>query len=417
LSIPNRSDRLLGDTEPKEDLTPAGKRALAVLAAAVVLSMTTWFSASAVIPQLRAEWNLSDGAAAWLTIAVQLGFVTGAVVSSFLNLTDVVSPRPVFLVGALGAAVVNALLNVADGPALALPLRFLTGFFLAGVYPPAFKLIATWFIKNRGLALGTLAGAISLGSAGPHLVNALGGLDWKTTVLVTSVLTAVGAVLGFSVKQGPFPFPKAVFDPRQARLVFSNRGVRLASVGYFGHMWELFAMWAWILVFFRDSFADEGSPGSAAAYATFGVIGVGALGSWVGGILGDRWGRTKTTTAMLMTSGVCALLIGLLYKSSPWALLVVASIWGFAVIADSAQFSTMVTELADQSYVGTALTLQLSLGFALTVTTIWLIPIVEDLVGWRWAFTLLVPGPVVGIIAMVRLRGLPEAARIAGGRG
>jgi MFS family permease len=400
------------------EVEPGSKRALATLSIALVLSLTTWFSASAVIPQLRSEWSLSDGTAAWLTIAVQLGFVTGALVSSLLNLSDVVSPRPVILSGAAGAAIANVLLIAVTGPAIAILLRFMTGFFLAGVYPPAMKLMSTWFVKNRGVALGILVSAIALGSAGPHLVNGLGGLNWHTTVYITSLLTLAGGVLGFMVRQGPFPFPKATFDPRQAGIVFSNRGVRLASFGYFGHMWELFAMWAWFHVFFGDVLREGGStPGSAAAYATFAVIGIGAVGSWVGGILGDRWGRSNTTAVMMMVSGACALSIGLFFGAPAWLVLVIGLVWGFSVVADSAQFSTMVTELADQSYVGTALTLQLALGFTLTVATIWLIPVLEDAVGWEWAFTFLVPGPLLGIVAMLRLRSSPQSARIAGGRG
>jgi MFS family permease len=200
--------------------------------------------------------------------------------------------------------------------------------------------------------------------------------------------------------------------------VFSNRGVRLASFGYFGHMWELFAMYAWFLVFFSEALAVRGlSVGSVAAYATFAVIAVGGLGCWVGGILGDRWGRTKTTALMMVVSGSCCVLIGLLFGSPAWVVLLVSLVWGFAIVADSAQFSTMVTELADQAYVGTALTLQLALGFTLTVATIWLIPVLEDAFGWRWAFAFLAPGPALGVVAMLRLKSSPEAARIAGGRG
>jgi len=405
-------------TDPSEHA--AGRwRALALLAVAVVLSMTTWFSASAVVPQLRAEWGLSDGAAAWLTIAVQLGFVCGALVSSLLNLSDVVPPRHVILGGSIGAAGVNGLLLVAGGAAAGVPLRFATGFFLAGVYPPALKLMATWFRKGRGNALGILVGAIIVGQAMPHLVNGLGGLDWRVVIYATSALTLAGGLIAeVAVREGPFPFPRATFDPGQAGRVFANRGVRLASFGYFGHMWELFAMYAWFLVFFSDGLVARGAPiGSVAAYATFAVIGVGGLGCWVGGILGDRWGRTKTTALMMAASGSCCVLVGLLFGGPAWLVLLVGLVWGFAVVADSAQFSTMVTELADQAYVGTALTLQLALGFTLTVATIWLIPVLEDAFGWRWAFAFLAPGPALGVVAMLRLKSSPEAARIAGGRG
>jgi MFS family permease len=399
--------------------TPGRGRALALLAAALVLSMTTWFSASAVVPQLRAEWGLGDTAAAWLTIAVQLGFVAGAVVSSVLNVADVVSPRLVILAGSTGAAGANVLLAAVEGVAGAIPLRFATGFFLAGVYPPALKLMATWFRRGRGTALGILVGALTVGSAAPHLVNGLGGLEWETVVYATSALTLAGGAVAFlAVPEGPFPFPRAAFDPRQAGLVFRNRGVRLASLGYFGHMWELYAMWAWFLVFFADAVAARGNEvGTKAAYATFAVIAAGGAGCWAGGLLGDRWGRTRTTAVMMAVSGVCSVLVGLLFEAPLWLVLAVGLVWGFAVVADSAQFSTMVTELADQTYVGTALALQLAVGFTLTVATIWLLPHLEDAVGWRYAFAFLAPGPALGVVAMLRLRTSPEAQLIAGGRG
>jgi MFS family permease len=394
-------------------------RALALLAVTLVLSMTTWFSASAVVPQLRAEWSLSDRAAAWLTIAVQLGFVCGPLVSSLLNLPDVVSPRHVILGGSIGAATANGLLEVAGGGAVGIPLRFVTGFFLPGVYPPALKLMSTWFREGRGIALGILVGAIVVGQGMPHLVNGLGGLDWRVVIYVTSALTLAGGLIAeFAVREGPFPFPPATFDLRQAGRVFANRGVRLASFGYFGHMWELFAMYAWFLLFFSDALEARGaSVGSAAAYATFAVMVVGGLGCWVGGILGDRWGRTRTTALMMVLSGSCCVLIGLLFGSSTWLVLFVGLVWGFTVVADSAQFSVMVTELADQAYVGTALTLQLAVGFILTVVTIWLIPFLEGVFGWRWAFAFLAPGPALGALAMLRLKSLPEATHLAGGIG
>ena len=394
-------------------------RALVLLAVTLVLSMSTWFSASAVIPQLREAWQLSPTAAAWLTIAVQIGFVCGALVSSLLNLSDIVSPRHVILGGAIGAAIVNALLEVAGEAAFGIPLRFATGFFLAGVYPPAFKLMSTWFREGRGLALGVLAAAIVVGNGMPHLINGLGRLDWRVVIYITSALTLAGGLITqFAIKQGPFPFPSATFDPRQAGLAFANRGVRLAVIGYVGHMWELFAMYAWFSVFFADALVAQGfSVGTVAAYATFAIFVAGGLGCWTGGILADRWGRTKTTTLMMVTSGSCSILIGLLFGSSPWLVLLVGLVWGFVVVADSAQFSTMVTELADQAYVGTALTLQLAAGFTVTVATIWLIPFLEAAFGWRWAFAFLAPGPALGVLVMLRLKSLPEAARIAGGKG
>lgn len=402
----------------RERLAARSLLALIMLAAALVCSMSPWFSASAVIPQLRAEWDLSTATAAWLTIAVQVGFVGGALVSSLFNLSDIISPRHVMLAGAVGAAGVNLFLVVADGPAPAIALRFATGFFLAGVYPPALKLMATWYRARRGAALGVLVGALTLGSALPHLINGLGGLEWRTVIYATSAFTVVGGLLPeFTVREGPYPFPQASFDPRQAGRVLAARGVRLASLGYFGHMWELYAMWAWFVVFFSSTVDASTSVSESAAYSSFAVIGIGAIGCWVGGILGDRWGRTSTTALMMAISGSCAVVIGLVSEGPFWLLLAVSLVWGFAVVADSAQFSTMVTELADQSYVGTALTLQLAVGFTLTVATIWLIPLLESTFGWRWAFAFLAPGPALGVIAMFRLRASPEVKRIAGGLG
>ena len=382
-----------------ETISGAARRTLALLALALVCSMATWFSASAVVPQLRDEWSLSRGAASWLTIAVQLGFVAGALVTSLFNLADVIAPHVVVFAGSIGAAAANALLLATHGPAGAIPLRLATGFFLAGVYPPALKLMATWFRRGRGTALGILVGALTLGSSLPHLVNGLGGLDWHVVIAVTSALTVAGGLIALTVvREGPYPFPQATFDPRQARLVFANRGVRLASLGYFGHMWELYAMWAWFLVFATDTlFASR----TAAALTTFAVIGVGALGCVAGGVLSDRYGRSETTAGLMACSGACALVIGLLPS---WAALLIALVWGFTVVADSAQFSTLVTEHADQAYVGTALALQLAVGFTLTVATIWLIPVLESAVGWRWAFAFLAPGPALGAAAMIRLR-------------
>ncbi len=375
------------------------RRALVLLAASLMLSMSTWFSASAVIPQLRVEWDLSSTSAAWLTIAVQLGFVAGALLSSALTLTDVLEPHRVILAGSLCAAAANALLLVVAGPAGAIPLRFATGFFLAGVYPPAFKLMATWFVRGRGTALGVLAGAIALGSALPHLVNGFGGVDWRPVITITSVLTVIGGLtVAVGVPEGPYPFPRAVFDPRQITLVLHNPGVRLASFGYFGHMWELFAMWTWFLVFAREElFAD----GTTAALFTFLVIGAGAAGCVAAGILGDRVGRPETTAVAMLLSATCALTIGFLPASAAVA---VGLVWGVTVIADSAQFSTMVTEHADQAYVGTALTLQLAIGFALTVATIWLVPFLAEGAGWGWTFAFLALGPAFGVVSMLRLR-------------
>lgn len=395
------------------------RQVLAILAGAMVLSMSTWFSASAVLPQLRALWGLGSGESAWLTIAVQLGFVTGALVSAVTNLPDRIDPRRVFFASCLGAAAANALVAASGGFEVALPLRFATGFFVAGIYPPALKIVASHFRRGRGVAVGLMIGGLTLGSATPHLVNGLGGLDWRVVIAATSALTVIGGVIVLLfVSDGPYPFPRGSFEPRYILRAFRDPAVRLANFGYFGHMWELYAMWSWFGVFFAESLRVSGvQDAQLAALGTFLVVGAGAIGCYAGGILGDRWGRTRTTALAMAVSGTCAALAGAFFGGAPLAVLALGIVWGIAVVADSAQFSTMVTELADQAYVGTALTVQLALGFLLTVATIWIIPLARDAFGWQWAFLVLAPGPALGVIAMLRLKARPEAARIANGLG
>ena len=394
--------------------------ALSAIGVAELLAMTTWFSTAAVVPQLRVAWTLSPASAAWLTIAVQLGFVIGAVLSAAANLADLVSPRWLMFVGATVASAANLLLTQVHGVGGAVGLRLVTGAALALVYPPALKLMATWFRRGRGVALGVLVAALTLGSATPHLVNGVGGVRWQAVIVVTSLLTLSGGLLALAAgREGPFRFPSARFEPRQIGRAFSDRGVRLASIGYFGHMWELYAMWAWFGLFLADVFARRGDADVrvAASYATFVVIGSGAAGCVVGGILGDHWGRTRLTALAMTCSGATALVIGDFVNGPLWVVLGLGVFWGFWVIADSAQFSAIVTETGDQRYVGTALTLQLAAGFVLTAVTIYLVPVLRDAHGWWLAFAILVPGPVIGVVAMLRLGNSPEAALIAGGRG
>jgi MFS family permease len=398
---------------------PPGRfRVLALLSLAELFGMSLWFSASAVAPLLKAEWGLSDGSATWLTLSVQLGFVAGTLASAVLNLPDVWAPRQLVLGASLLGAVANASLALfSHGPASALVLRFLTGFCLAGVYPPGMKILASWFRARRGFALGFLVGALTLGKAVPYLVNAVFGSAWRRSLLAASALTLVGAVLVvFFVREGPFAPAPARFDVTQVTKVFANRGVRLASFGYFGHMWELYAMWTWVPVMLRSSFALRGLPPKAAEAASFFVIGCGAAGCVLAGLAADRNGRTLVTSAAMAVSGACCVVIGLCYGGPPLVLLAVAAVWGAAVVADSAQFSAAVTELGDAAYMGTALTLQTSLGFLLTALSIDLVPACLPALGWRWVFALLAPGPALGVLAMLRLRALPEAAKIAQGR-
>lgn len=380
--------------------------------------MSLWFSGSAVVPALQSEWHLSDSTATWLTIAVQLGFVCGTLLSALLNLPDIIKTR--YLVAACGiaGAVSNATFGYyAQGPRLGITMRFLTGVFLAGVYPPGMKIMASWFRSSRGTALGVLVGALTLGKASPYLINGLGSQNWRYNILLSSFFAVVGSLIVLMfVGDGPFTLPAARFDWKQVVKVFRNRGVRLADFGYFGHMWELYAMWAWLPVMIRASLSVQGSQAHLAEVTSFLVIGCGAIGCVVAGLIADRVGRTLVTSWAMAISGSCCLMIGFLFGGHPVLLILVAAIWGATVVADSAQFSTCVTELGDPQYIGTALTIQTCVGFLLTSISIELVPHFVKLVGWRYAFVILAPGPFLGVVAMLRLRSLPEAAKIAHGR-
>jgi len=401
-------------------VTPAWRQ-LAILSLAELLALSLWFSASAVLPALTREWQLGDAGRAGLTNSVQLGFIAGTLLSALGNLPDVLSPRRLMVATALlGAAANGAIALWAEGPEATMVLRFLTGVAMAGVYPPAMKIMATWFREGRGLAIGILVGALTVGSASPHLIRGITDLPWRRVLLTASILALGAAVVVHRwVAEGPHRFPSARFDVRMAGAVFRERGARLACFGYFGHMWELYAMWAWIGVFFAESLAARGGgdyAGLNASATAFVVIAAGALGCWVGGLVADRWGRTTLTIAAMGLSGVCAILIGPTFGGPPALTLAVALVWGITVIADSAQFSTAITELSPPAYVGTALTTQTCVGFAITIASIWLIPVVAAHVGWRWAFGSLAIGPALGVLAMARLRTLPDALKLAGGR-
>ena len=384
--------------------------------------MTLWFSASAVIPQLNEEWNLSPAQRSWMTMSVQIGFVVGALGSGFLNIADRFPIRHVLVVSTFWGAAFNLIIAFfSKSVEFTLFLRFLTGLALSGVYPPGMKLMATWCQKDRGLCIGVLVGSITIGSAFPHLLNAfpLFGEDgmppWRIVLVSTSAQAVVGALITlFFVQPGPLLPKSAPLNWRFAAEGLLYRPTRLANFGYLGHMWELYAMWSWTPLFLILSYKDSGWSLQLARIAGFGVIAIGAVGSLLAGILADRIGRTTVTVWSLVVSGICAIISGFLFDF-PLILTFVCLIWGFAVVADSAQFSTAITELADQRYVGTALTIQTSLGFLLTLITIHLIPLLVESIGWKWSFSILALGPIAGIWSIRILRKLPEANKMASG--
>ena len=386
---------------------------LALIALAELLGMAVWFAATAVAPELREQWGLSPAQSGWLTSVVQLGFVAGTLGAAALNIADLFPSRSYFAVCAVLAAGANGALLVAGGYGPALVLRFLTGFFLAGVYPPAMKMASTWFRSRRGLAIGTVVGALTVGKALPYLIDAIGGVRMAPVVLGTSAAAlAAAALIAVGYRDGPFAFPRRPFSWRLAGQVARLRDLRLVTAGYLGHMWELYCFWAWIAAFLAASAAARaaaGHPVPAAGTITllaFLVIACGGIACVVGGGIADRVGRERLVMGALAVSGGCALVVGFAFGRSFWLLVPIAAVWGMSVIADSAQFSALVTELAPPHAVGTALTLQTSLGFLLTTVTIQMVPHMVGWVGWQWAFPALALGPLAGIAAIGRLARL-----------
>ena len=379
--------------------------------------MSVWFTASAVAPELERRWDLSSNQVGWLTTLVQLGFVAGTILAAVMNLADVISSRVYFSTSALLAAAANALLVGVPSYEGALVLRFLTGFFLAGVYPPATKMIATWFRSARGLAIGTVVGALTVGKATPYLLKLLGGAPISAVVWGASGGATLGGLLvAVAYREGPHSFTRAPFSWGLVAEVVRHRPTRLATYGYLGHMWELYAMWTWVPAFLAASATARAATRAAEAtgingatvatnavdLAAFCAIAVGGVGCVWGGWIADRIGRGRFVNLAMAVSGACSLVVGIFFGQSFWILLPIVLMWGLFVVADSAQFSAMVTEVAPRQGVGTALTLQTSVGFLLTMVTIQGVPVLQESFGWSLAFPILALGPIFGITAIRR---------------
>ena len=393
---------------------------LALISICLIGALGTWFSATVILPELTLRTQLGESQQVWLTNAVQLGFVLGAVLIAFFNLSDSMSLTVLIALSCTLAALANLLLLWTDTPFGIITLRLITGAALSGVYPPVVKLIATWFQKGRGIAMGIIIGALTVGSAMPHLFRAIAAeANWIFVIWASSLTTFLaGLIFLFFMSEGPFAFARTRFDPLQIIQVLRSKPLTLVNIGYVGHMWELYAMWAWILTFARFSEQSfEVFPFGTPEYFSFFIISVGAIGCVIAGRLSDVYGRCYTTAILMLVSGICAFSIGFLVDISPLLFTAVALLWGMTIVADSGQFSTAVTELSEPHLVGTALTFQMALGFGVTVIAVWLVPIAAQWLGsFRWAFLFLVPGPFIGAIAMLSLRQRPEAEKLALGK-
>lgn len=380
----------------------AKARSVALIAAAQVAGLATWFASVAILPDLTARHTLSPAVQAAFQSAVQLGFVVGTLASALLGLADRLEPRRLFAASATlaGLSTLGLLAVPPDGIAPVL-LRALTGAALAGVYPVGLKLATGWGMKDRGFLTGLLVGALTLGSASPHLAAAAGFADWRIVVAIAGGGALLAAGLILLAECGPYHRPGGRFRAGVAWLTWSDRRLRLINLGYLGHMWELYAMWAWIGAILAAS--GLGTDPRTVSLLAFATIGVGALGCIGGGLLADRIGRAEVTIGAMAVSGTSALATALLLDAPALLLLPVLMIWGVAVIADSAQFSALIADHAPDGTAGTLLTMQTCQGFLLTFFVVQAAPLLAAAIGWRPVVALLALGPLAGILAMRRL--------------
>lgn len=390
-------------------------RSMALLLLAEVAVMSVWFISAATLPDMLRETTISSARQAALSSSVQVGFVTGALLSATLGIADRFDPRRVFALSAIAAASFNAVLLITTpGSLVAIGARFVTGALFAGVYPVGMKIAVGWGQKDRGLLVGALVGALTLGSALPHMMSLAGGADWRFAVSTASIFAATAGLICLGVSLGPAHRTAAQFDLRVVTTAWTNRRVRLAYAGYLGHMWELYAMWAWIAVATATSYGQSLPDVDALVLAkitAFVAIGVGVFSSTFAGFIADRIGKAEVTIIAMGLSGASALLTAATFGGPVWLTFAIVVVWGITIIPDSAQFSALVADASPADQAGSLMTLQTALGFALTFVTVQVTPVLVDLFGWPPILAALALGPAFGIIAMNRLRNLHREER------
>lgn len=384
------------------------RRSITLLVLAEMAGMSLWFTSAAVLPDMVHEGDIEPARQALLSTAVQAGFVAGALAVAISGIADRFDPRRVIAVSAVTAALANTVLLIAPlGGDVAITARFMTGALLAGVYPVGMKVAVGWGTRDRGLLVGLLVGALTLGSSSSYFAAYLGGTDWRTTVVAVSLLACVGGMLVLAAGLGPHHARSPRFEPGAIRLAWTDKAIRNAYLGYFGHMWELYAMWAWVGAAAAASYganlaaADAASLGKLTAFF---AIGLGGLACIVAGLAADRIGKAEVAIIAMAASGTAAVLTAVTFGGSVWLTFVLVVIWGIAVIPDSAQFSALVADASPPHLSGSLMSLQTALGFSLTIVTVQVTPIAAHMFGWPTVLAALAIGPAVGIVAMLPLR-------------